>query len=96
MYFCDIFEFCVKNKPNSMIPIAVYKKHEETSHSGNRNSGNDGKGDFGGRSEERMQRKSYVWLHPPRKITLAQYDELFVLCENAEKDDIQGPSMKDA
>ena len=96
MYFCDIFEFCVKNKPNSMIPIAIYKKHSDDSNTAMRVGGQpDGKGDFGAtRSEERIQRKSYVWLHPPRKIELAQFDQLFVLCENAEKDDIKA-DLKD-
>jgi hypothetical protein len=27
-----------------------------------------------------------VWLHPPKKIELNFYDELFVLCENVEKE----------
>lgn len=39
MYFCDIFEFCVKNKPNSMIPIAIYKKHSDDSNTTTRLGG---------------------------------------------------------
>ena len=41
---------------------------------------------LGGRSEEKTQRKSYVWLHPPKKIELNIYDQLFVLCEKNEKE----------
>lgn len=91
MYFSDIFEFCVKRKPNSMIPIAVYKKHTDDSSDtiikvGEQDGKTDGIG--GSRPEERnQQRKSYVWLHPPRKIELSIYDELFVLCEKDEKDE---------
>lgn len=44
---------------------------------------------LGGRSDEKTQRKSYVWMHPPKKIELNIYDQLFVLCENNEKENIQ-------
>jgi hypothetical protein len=37
--------------------------------------------------KERTQRKSYVWLHPPRKIELQPYDELFVLTENYQDEE---------
>ena len=76
-----------------MIPIAIYKRHDDNSAGigGVRVGGQpDGKSDgiSGGRSEERSQRKSYVWLHPPRKIELNVYDELFVLCEKNDKDEL--------
>jgi len=66
MYFSDIFEFCVKSKP-CKIPIAVYKRHTESDSSGGA-AGSNGPGQHD--KEERAQRKSYVWLHPPRKIEL--------------------------
>jgi hypothetical protein len=43
---------------------------------------------IGGRSDEKTQRKSYVWMHPPKKIELNIYDQLFVLCENNEKENL--------
>ena len=44
---------------------------------------------MGGKSEEKSQKKSYMWLHPPRNIELSIYDELFVLCEKSEKENVQ-------
>jgi hypothetical protein len=43
---------------------------------------------MGGKSEEKSQKKSYMWLHPPRNIELSIYDELFVLCEKSERQNI--------
>ena len=91
MIFADVFETCVKY--HNMIPIAVYKRHSDDNSSGNKFSQNqkDNKPEGlagGSRTEEKTQRKSYVWLHPPRKIELSIYDELFVLCERNERDDI--------
>jgi hypothetical protein len=80
-----------------MIPIAIYKRHEESSSATGVRVGNmpDGKSDIGGgRSEERSQRKNYVWLHPPRKIELNVYDEIFVLCEKNEKDEVSANEAK--
>jgi hypothetical protein len=85
MYFSDIFEFCVKSKPHSMIPIAVYKRHEEKSDGKDRGRIQGPKQESG--DAQRSQRKSYVWLHPPRRIELTPLDELFVLTENSEHDD---------
>ena len=47
----------------------------------------EGKADdgMGSRGEEKNQKKSYMWLHPPQNIELSVYDELFVLCERNEK-----------
>ena len=76
-----------------MIPIAIYKKHSDDNRINTKIGEEDGKNEpiAGNRSEERgANRKSYVWLHPPRKIELNVYDELFVLCEKDEKDDIIG------
>lgn len=42
-----------------------------------------------GRGEERPQKKSYVWLHPPKKIEVGLQDQLFVLCEKTEKQSMQ-------
>ena len=44
---------------------------------------------MGGRGEEKAQKKSYMWLHPPRGIELSIYDEPFVLCEKNDKENIQ-------
>ena len=87
MVFQDIFEHCVKNK---MIPIGVYKRQEEHTTSNSMKFGNGQQENkteaIGGRSEEKTLRKSYVWMHPPKKIELNNYDQLFVLCENNEKE----------
>jgi len=34
-------------------------------------------------------KKQYVWLHPPKKIELSIFDELFVLSEKNEKETAQ-------
>jgi len=86
MVFQDIYEHCVKSK---MIPIGVYKRHDEqtsTTRPGQKDNKTEG---LGGRGEEKTQRKSYVWLHPPKKIELNIYDQLFVLCEKSEKENLQ-------
>jgi len=89
MVFCDIFEYCVKF--NNMIPIAVYKRHSDDSGAqANKASNLESKTDgMGGRADEKSQKKSYMWLHPPRRIELSICDELFVLCERNEKDTMQ-------
>mmetsp|Transcript_13235 Transcript_13235/g.20663 ORF Transcript_13235/g.20663 Transcript_13235/m.20663 type:complete len:217 (-) Transcript_13235:20-670(-) len=90
MVFSDIFEYCVKF--NNMIPIAVYKRHsDDPANTGNKFQGNqDLKADgLGTRADEKTQRKSYMWLHPPRKIELSISDELFVLCEKNVKESMQ-------
>jgi hypothetical protein len=75
-----------------MIPIGVYKRHDEQSTAANlKNLGNNQENKteaLGGRGEEKTQRKSYVWLHPPKKIELNIYDQLFVLCEKSEKENL--------
>lgn len=75
-----------------MIPIAVYKHHTEDiinyRNAGGKYNQKDAKDGMGGRGEEKSQRKSYMWLHPPKLIELSIQDELFVLCEKNEKDDI--------
>ena len=91
-FFEDIFEYCVK--VNNMIPIAVYKRHSDESNntSGIRlNMGQEGNKneEMNGIGDEKTQRKSYVWLHPPRKIELSLYDLLFVLCEKSEQQNIE-------
>jgi hypothetical protein len=86
MVFQDIYEHCVKN---NMIPIGIYKRQDEFSMAnfkGRNNAGNNKNADIGSRSEEKTQRKSYVWMHPPKKIELNIYDQLFVLCENNQKE----------
>jgi hypothetical protein len=87
MVFQDIFEHCVKN---NMIPIGVYKRHDEQSTAANlKNLGTrlENKTEaLGGRGDEKTQRKSYVWLHPPKKIELNIHDQIFVLCEKSEKE----------
>ena len=40
-------------------------------------------------NETKTPKKSYVWLHPPKKIVLNLYDELFVLCEKSEKENVK-------
>lgn len=81
MVFQDIYQHCVKN---NMIPIGVYKRQDEQTSSSTKT---ENKADaLGGRSEEKTQRKSYVWLHPPKQIELNIYDQLFVLCEKNEKE----------
>jgi hypothetical protein len=88
MVFQDIYEYCVRF--NNMIPIAVYKKHNDESGSESKfEPTKDGKEGMGVRGEEKTQRKSYMWLHPPKLIELSIVDELFVLCEKNEKDTIQ-------
>ena len=91
MYFSDIFEFCVKSKP-SKIPIAIYKRHTEDNTNA---SGQIGSVQQDNTDKERTQRKFYVWLHPPRKIELQPYDELFVLTENYQ-DEESSASKKEA
>ena len=75
VHFIDVFEYCVTHK--NMIPIAIYRRHnDEGSQGGGGSSMNkqqddkDGGGNvgLGGRGEERPEKKSYVWLHPPKKI----------------------------
>jgi len=41
---------------------------------------------MGTRSDDTSPKKSYVWLHPPKKIELNIHDQLFVLCEKREKE----------
>ena len=90
MVFQDIFEHCVKN---NMIPIGIYKRQDEQTTSSSMKFGNNQQENkseaLGGRSDEKTQRKSYVWMHPPKKIELNIYDQLFVLCENNEKENLQ-------
>jgi hypothetical protein len=93
MVFSDIFEYCVKY--HNMIPIAVYKRHSDET-PGSTLKANTGQPEnqdaqggnrhIGGRNDEKIQRKSYMWLHPPPKIELSFYDELFVLCEKNDKE----------
>lgn len=74
MVFQDIFEHCVKN---NMIPIGVYKRQDEQTTSTMKfaNNQQENKSEaLGGRSDEKTQRKSYVWMHPPKKIELNIYD----------------------
>ena len=71
MVFQEIYEHCVKN---GMIPIGVYKRHEESSQLPGTTQTEAKMEALGGRSEEKTQRKSYVWLHPPKKIELNIYD----------------------
>ena len=90
MVFSEIFEFCVNRQ---QIPIAVYKRHSEDASSVPQLNFNQGaienKVDgMGSRGEEKAQKKSYMWLHPPRGIELSIYDELFVLCEKNDKENI--------
>lgn len=75
MVFQDIYEHCVKN---NMIPIGIYKRQDEYTAAAqmkfrNTQGGNKAQ-DIGSRSEEKAQRKSYVWMHPPKKIELNIYD----------------------
>lgn len=68
-----------------MIPIGVYKRHQEDS-----SQQDDKNDDFGpGRNDEKNLKKQYVWLHPPKKIELSIFDELFVLSEKNEKETAQ-------
>ena len=91
--FSDIYEYCVKQE--GIIPIAIYKRHtDEQSGSAQKFTGNDGqanKDSAGGvkQDDTKTPKKSYVWLHPPKKIVLNLYDELFVLCEKSEKENVQ-------
>lgn len=90
MVFSEIFEFCVNRQ---QIPIAVYKRHSEDASTVPQLNFNQGaienKVDgMGSRGEEKAQKKSYMWLHPPRGIELSIYDELFVLCEKNDKENI--------
>ena len=79
MQWCDVFENCVKF--HNMIPIGVYKRHDQYS------STNDNKNDdFGGQGDEKNQKKQYVWLHPPKAIELSIFDMLFVLSEKSDKE----------
>lgn len=83
MQFSDVFEYCVNRH---QIPIAVYKRHTEEKDPiqlGNNKEEDQDQG-LGVKNEEKSQKKSYMWLHPPRNIELNIYDELFVLCENSE------------
>jgi len=41
---------------------------------------------MGGRCDDIAPKKSYVWLHPPKKIELNIHDQLFVLCEKRDKE----------
>jgi hypothetical protein len=81
--FSDVFEYCVGKQ---QIPIAVYKRHTEDLTIVNTIQ-QEGKVDdgMGVRGEEKNQKKSYMWLHPPKNIELSVFDELFVLCEKNEK-----------
>ena len=68
-----------------MIPIGVYKRHQEDS-----SQQEDKNDDFGpGRNDDKNLKKQYVWLHPPKKIELSIFDELFVLSEKNEKESQQ-------
>jgi hypothetical protein len=74
-----------------MIPIGVYKRHDEQTTSqamhkfGKKEGDNQAEG-LSARGEEKTQRKSYVWLHPPKKIELNIYDQIFVLGEKSLKE----------
>ena len=76
----EVFENCVKF--HGMIPIGVYKRHQEDA-----SQQDDKNDDFGpARNDEKNLKKQYVWLHPPKKIELSIFDELFVLSEKNEKE----------
>ena len=88
VHFIDVFEYCVTHK--NMIPIAIYRRHGEENPGSSSGPAADGKTDGAGigvaRGEEKTQKKSYVWLHPPKQIEVGLQDQLFVLCEKTEKE----------
>jgi len=89
VHFIDVFEYCVTHK--NMIPIAIYRRHTDDISAGtSMNQQQDSKTNSTGigvaRGEEKTQKKSYVWLHPPKKIEVGLQDQLFVLCEKTEKE----------
>ena len=74
MIFSDVFEYCVKYY--NMIPIAIYKRDtdenlDEVAINMKESKPN---GLASGFNDEKTARKSYVWLHPPRKVELSIYD----------------------
>lgn len=83
-HFIDVFEYCVTQK--NMIPIAIYRRHtdDDVGYQADMKKGSKKEGAdpaMGARGDERTQKKSYVWLHPPKYIEMMGQDELFVLCE---------------
>jgi len=72
------------------LPIGIYKRHTENNNTQpNFVSGQTPQSkasNMGTRSDDTSPKKSYVWLHPPKKIELNIHDQLFVLCEKREKE----------
>ena len=87
MTFQDIFESCVKL--NNMIPIGVYIKHDQIKLTARKSRM---LREPETRSKHSRENPKYVWMHPPKKILLNVYDELFVLSEKNDKDNMKDPS----
>jgi hypothetical protein len=97
MIFSDVFEYCVKYY--NMIPIAIYKRHtdENLDEVAINIKENKPDGLAGGFNDEKSKRKSYVWLHPPRKVELSIYDQLFVLSEKNDREELhEGKDKKES
>ena len=87
--FMHIVEYCLRHY--NMIVIGVYKRRDDAQHkvgqklnlNGYLKKNSKKKGDTSAASggENSAPGKPYVWLHPPKNITLSPSDELFVLSD---------------
>ena len=90
LVFMHVYEYCLRHY--NMVVIGVYKRRDDAQHkvgeklnflkkNGKKKGGASASGAAKFSNSSHPPGKPYVWLHPPKNITLSQNDELFVLSD---------------